>query len=382
MRSHQLEEVRKQSLSLFYTDQDAEVIAKDLQVHVKTLHRWWVAVFGKEAVRQRGRTRNIVSNQRRGLPEWQTRLCKCGQACTPGYYVCLACHSERNKHNRSNMSPETRLLNSVREKGYKALHADIYRAHRITYTKEHSQEISAKSRAYHSKYPEKRLLLYAKQRAKEHDLPFKITAEYIKSCIPVDGCCPITTQPFERGVGSVGSRSMTLDRIIPEIGYVVGKVSVISHLANLIKTNCTDPTVFRQVADYVELVNGRKITHPIKIGSCCIEYGRSMLKRAKDRAKRHSLPFSITLSDIRSCFPEDGCCPITRQPFKQGDGKVGPYSMSLDRTIPELGYVPGNIAVISHLANTIKQNCTDPEVFRRIADYLERAQEPVLKKAG
>lgn len=38
---------------------------------------------------------------------------------------------------------------------------------------------------------------------------------------------------------------------------------------------------------------------------------------------------------------------------------------------PALGYVPGNIAVISHLANTIKSNCTDPEVFRRVARYLE-----------
>jgi hypothetical protein len=35
-------------------------------------------------------------------------------------------------------------------------------------------------------------------------------------------------------------------------------------------------------------------------------------------------------------------------------------------------YVPGNIAVISHLANTIKQNCTNPEVFSRLADYVEK----------
>jgi hypothetical protein len=72
-------------------------------------------------------------------------------------------------------------------------------------------------------------------------------------------------------------------------------------------------------------------------------------------------------------MPTDGRCPITREPFIRGEGKVGPRSMTLDRIKPGLGYVCGNIAVISHLANTIKQNCMDPEVFRRLALYLERA---------
>lgn len=102
-------------------------------------------------------------------------------------------------------------------------------------------------------------------------------------------------------------------------------------------------------------------THPEKI----------LLKGARQRARRFSVPFGITLEDILKLFPSDGCCPITKEPFEQGDGKVGPRSMSLDRINPSLGYVPGNIAVISHLANTIKSDCTDPEVFRRVARYLE-----------
>jgi hypothetical protein len=31
----------------------------------------------------------------------------------------------------------------------------------------------------------------------------------------------------------------------------------------------------------------------------------------------------------------------------------------------------GNIKVISHFANTLKNDCTDPEIFRRLAAYLE-----------
>jgi hypothetical protein len=177
---------------------------------------------------------------------------------------------------------------------------------------------------------------------------------------------------------------MTLDRIIPEFGYVPGNVLIVSHLANTIKQNCTDPLVFRRVADYVETGKLPKCStqsrglvelyanHPEKI----------MIKGARDRAKKQGVPCEVTAKYVRSCFPEDGHCPITGQPFKHGDGKCGPQSMSLDRIIPEVGYVQGNITVISHLVNTIKQDCTDPEVFRRIADYLEKTQEPVLKKAG
>jgi hypothetical protein len=45
--------------------------------------------------------------------------------------------------------------------------------------------------------------------------------------------------------------------------------------------------------------------------------------------------------------------------------------MTLDRIIPDLGYIRGNIAVISHRANTMKQTCTNPVVFMKLADYIE-----------
>ena len=45
--------------------------------------------------------------------------------------------------------------------------------------------------------------------------------------------------------------SPTLDRIIPSAGYVRGNVVVISWLANKIKGNITDPTIFEKVAKYL-----------------------------------------------------------------------------------------------------------------------------------
>jgi len=97
-----------------------------------------------------------------------------------------------------------------------------------------------------------------------------------------------------------------------------------------------------------------------------------LLSNAKARAKKFGVPFNLTLEDIQVCIPLDGLCPITKEPFERGEGKVGPRSMTLDRVIPNLGYVRGNIAVISHKANVIKQNCTNPEIFRKLAQYLKQ----------
>lgn len=44
--------------------------------------------------------------------------------------------------------------------------------------------------------------------------------------------------------------------------------------------------------------------------------------------------------------------------------------MSLDRIVPSLGYVPGNVAVISHRANRIKSDATADEL-RAVADWLD-----------
>jgi hypothetical protein len=45
-------------------------------------------------------------------------------------------------------------------------------------------------------------------------------------------------------------------------------------------------------------------------------------------------------------------------------------SPSLDKINPELGYVPGNVAIISYRANRIKNNGTAEE-HRLIADWMD-----------
>lgn len=101
-----------------------------------------------------------------------------------------------------------------------------------------------------------------------------------------------------------------------------------------------------------------------------------MCKRARDRARTAGLPFDLTPEYVREIWPTDNRCPILGielVPCTPSSGHRGPHtaSPSLERRKPELGYVRGNIAVISHKANAMKMDCIDPAVFRRLADWVE-----------
>lgn len=95
-----------------------------------------------------------------------------------------------------------------------------------------------------------------------------------------------------------------------------------------------------------------------------------MHHNAKHRAKVLGIPFSIEYKDL--IIPE--YCPILGIKLNQEDFRDS--TASLDKIIPELGYVPGNIAIISLMANRIKQEGT-AEQHRRIADYIEGNLQPM-----
>jgi hypothetical protein len=79
---------------------------------------------------------------------------------------------------------------------------------------------------------------------------------------------------------------------------------------------------------------------------------------AKGRAKEQGLPFTIKGSDI--VVPN--YCPILGIPIFSSKVKSTDHSPSLDRIVGELGYVPGNVQVISMRANTLKNNATLKEL--------------------
>ena len=87
---------------------------------------------------------------------------------------------------------------------------------------------------------------------------------------------------------------------------------------------------------------------------------------AKARAKRLALEFSIKKEDI--VVPE--LCPILGIPLFDGTRKAHENAPSIDRIRNDLGYVPGNIAVISYRANRMKAFGTLKE-FQAIVKYME-----------
>lgn len=96
-----------------------------------------------------------------------------------------------------------------------------------------------------------------------------------------------------------------------------------------------------------------------------------LLQRVRSRAKLEGIPFDLTKDDI--CIPSH--CPILNVPLQVNDWKVGPNSISVDRIVPELGYVKGNIAIISHRANTIKSNASIEELERVVEWLKEKTNE-------
>ena len=97
-----------------------------------------------------------------------------------------------------------------------------------------------------------------------------------------------------------------------------------------------------------------------------------MIVSARSRAKKNGIVFDITKEDVT--IPKR--CPLLGLTLKVGNGKIHRASPSLDRLFPELGYVKGNVRVISYKANSIKQDATAKElkrIGRRIDSYLQGA---------
>jgi hypothetical protein len=92
-------------------------------------------------------------------------------------------------------------------------------------------------------------------------------------------------------------------------------------------------------------------------------------KRAKERAIKKNLEFTVVEESI--IVPE--ICPLLNIPIFLGTRSNYQNSPSLDRVDNTLGYVEGNVRVISNLANTMK-NCATKELLlefcKNIPNYI------------
>jgi hypothetical protein len=108
-----------------------------------------------------------------------------------------------------------------------------------------------------------------------------------------------------------------------------------------------------------------------------LAWARTAYSNAKARSASSGVPFDITVEDVLAeCV---GVCPALgidlHYPIECADKRQGrnAHSPSLDRIVPVLGYVPGNIAVISARANSIKNDGSYEEVLA-VVEWMGRVR--------
>jgi hypothetical protein len=97
-----------------------------------------------------------------------------------------------------------------------------------------------------------------------------------------------------------------------------------------------------------------------------------LFKTHRDRARRKGLPFNITREYLESIAPEN--CPIlgVKLGWAERKGYAHKYNCpSLDRIIPELGYVKGNVMWLSFRANVMKNDASFSELHQ-FADWVKK----------
>lgn len=94
------------------------------------------------------------------------------------------------------------------------------------------------------------------------------------------------------------------------------------------------------------------------------------LRHTKRRAEKLGVPFDLSPDDLE--FPT--VCPMLGIPLVRGGGYGGTEnSPTIDRVVGHLGYVKGNVQVISAKANRMKQNASGEELMK-VAQFVMRLE--------
>jgi hypothetical protein len=94
-----------------------------------------------------------------------------------------------------------------------------------------------------------------------------------------------------------------------------------------------------------------------------------LLQSCKNRAKRTGVPFNLTEADLE--IPD--VCPVLGIPLVPDYTSRTDNTPSVDRRVPELGYVTGNVVVVSWRANRLKSDATIAEL-RAMASFYSKEE--------
>ena len=114
-----------------------------------------------------------------------------------------------------------------------------------------------------------------------------------------------------------------------------------------------------------------------------------MRDSARFRARKHNVPYELSVHDLRDIITDH--CPILGIKFelnKEGQswgaskGKNNwQNSPSLDRIVPDKGYVKDNIIIVSLMANSIKNQATPSQILSVGKFYKKLYKEKGIENA-
>lgn len=144
------------------------------------------------------------------------------------------------------------------------------------------------------------------------------------------------------------------------------------------KQQCPSCREWKYIGDFYpqERIKKCKSCHAISVKDWSVRNKATrMIVAARVRAKAKGVDCDLTLESHRELLHDriyNGACEATGLPFVLDAEAVGPFSPSMDRVKPELGYVYSNLRVVVFGFNAAIGSWGE-DVFRVIAEaYLER----------
>ena len=151
---------------------------------------------------------------------------------------CRVCEKELTIENTSKSSLQRvrckKCFNSYSKKSYNK-NKDVWKEHNKKYVTNNRAKILARQQSWYKKNFKKIILRIAQKRALEKGIPFSLTEEDFI----VPEFCPVLGIKLECCSENRKNNSITLDRIIPSLGYTKENVRVISWRANMLKKDGT-----------------------------------------------------------------------------------------------------------------------------------------------
>jgi hypothetical protein len=144
----------------------------------------------------------------------------------------------------------------------------------------------------------------------------------------------------------VKSFTPSIDRIDNDRGYIKNNILVVSRKSNTMKSNLS--------LKEITLINENYLNVGCDDGDYNID---SLFWKAKVRGKFSKLEYNINKKDI----VKPKYCPLLNILLFKGNGILCDNSPTIDRIDNTIGYVPGNVRIISFKANRSKFTSTREE---------------------